>query len=420
MNLGRPYVWHPYTQMKNLPALLNIEGGDGVYLHLRDGRKLIDGISSWWSVIHGYNHPELNEALVNQVKKVSHVMLGGVTHQPAKEFANKLVEITPPGLNHVFFSDSGSVGVEIALKIAIQYWANSGMPEKSKFLSLRNSYHGDTFKAMQVGDDSDFQKKFGHTLQKDFFLDTPQGGFNATKHDLSEDIDLLNLTLQKYQNKLAAFILEPLVQCAGGFKMYSPQYLLEARILCDKYNVLFIFDEVATGFGRTGKLFASDHASVSPDIMILGKALTAGYIGHSATLTKNKVFENFYGNDLENAFMHGTTFMGNPLACAVGLKSIDIFQRENYLKKIEKIEAILIDEFAKIKSEAIVGKRVLGAIGAIEVGDAECLKNIQSHCIKNGVWLRPFGKYIYAMPPYIIEEQELRAITQAIKSGLPD
>ena len=207
MNSGA-HIWHPYTQMKNLPAPLNIEGGDGVYLHLRDGRKLIDGISSWWSVIHGYNHPELNEALVNQAKKVSHVMLGGVTHQPAHDFANKLVEITPLGLNHVFFSDSGSVGVEIALKISIQYWASKWMPEKSKFLSLRNSYHGDTFKAMQVGDDSDFQKKFGHTLQKDFFLDTPRQGFYASKSDISEDIDLLNLTLEKHQHELAAFILD--------------------------------------------------------------------------------------------------------------------------------------------------------------------------------------------------------------------
>ena len=414
------HIWHPYTQMKNLPALLNVEGGDGVYLHLKDGRKLIDGVSSWWSVIHGYNHPELNEALVNQVKKISHVMLGGFSHQPAYDFAKKLVEITPSGLNHVFFSDSGSVGVEIALKIAIQYWATNGKPEKSKFLSLKNSYHGDTFKAMQVGDDSDFQKKFGHVLHKDYFLDTPQGGFGAVKSDLSEDIDLLKLILESHQDKLAAFILEPIVQCAGGFQMYSPQYLKEAKILCEKYNVLLIFDEVATGFGRTGKLFASDHAIVSPDILILGKGLTAGYIGHSATLTTSKIFESFYGDNLENAFMHGTTFMGNPLACAIGLKSIEIFERDNYLKKIENIEAILKEEFAEITSKVIKEKRVLGSIGAIEVSNAACLIDVQKHCIQIGVWLRPFGNYIYTMPPYIIEEHELRKVIRAIKSALPD
>lgn len=407
-------LWYPYTQMANKPKGYRIKKAEGVYLHLDSGETLIDGISSWWSTIHGYNHPELNDALTGQAANFSHVMLGGLEHQPASQLAEKLVEITPEGLNHVFFSDSGSVGVEVALKIAIQYWVNKGNKKKTKFISLQNAYHGDTFKAMEVGDDSDFQIPFGHVLNKGFFLDTPKGGFEATENELNKDIESLEVLLKENDETIAAFIVEPLVQCAGGFKIHSPHYLKAAKELCSKYNVLFVFDEVATGFGRTGQLFAAYHASVTPDIMILGKALTAGYLGHAATLTTTEVFDSFLGEGHEKALMHGPTFMGNALACAVALKSIEIFEQENYLEKIRKIEKLIKDKLSVITHDSIHEIRTIGAIGVIEVEEAANLKGFAEFAISNGVWLRPFSKYLYIMPPYIIEEQELEHIILTI------
>ncbi len=402
--------------MANKTTRFSVVKAEGVYLYLSEHKKVIDGVSSWWAAIHGYNHPALNQALQEQAANFSHVMLGGLEHQPAQELATKLVEITPSGLNHVFFSDSGSVGVEVALKMAIQFWRNQGNLAKTNFLSLRHAYHGDTFKAMEVGDDSDFQQAFGHVLQKGYFLETPAGGFHAAAAALQPDIDKLENLLQTNHHTIAAFILEPLVQCAGGFRMYSPLYLQAAKELCTKYNVLLIFDEVATGFGRTGKRFAADHAGVTPDIMILGKALTAGYLGHAATLTTTRVFEGFLGADYDKAFMHGPTFMGNALACAVALKSIELFEQEDYPEKVSRIEATLQEHLGTIRHGSIREVRVLGAIGVVEVTDAKYLEGFTDYAVQHGAWLRPFGNYVYLMPPYIIQEEELKQLILVISN----
>ncbi|MDQ3535210.1 MAG: adenosylmethionine--8-amino-7-oxononanoate transaminase [Bacteroidota bacterium] len=411
-------LWFPYTQMKNFDPLPVVKKGEGVFLHLENGTTLIDGISSWWSVIHGYNHPELNNALINQIQSVSHVMMGGLSNEPAEKLSRKLSAITPTsqGKNYVFFSDSGSVAVEVGLKMAFQFWKNIGISGKNKIMSLKNGYHGDTFKAMEVSDDSDFNRAFSEVLQKGYFLDAPRGGYFADEQTIAPDVEQLEAMLKENQHQLAAFILEPVIQCAGGFHIYSPLYLKKARELCSLYNVLLLFDEIATGFGRTGKLFAADHAAVAPDIMMVGKALTAGYLGHAATIASERVYNSFLDDGYEKAFMHGPTYMGNPLACTVALKSIEIFENENYLEKIRKIESIIQDEFSNITSDAIIQKRILGAMGAIEVSDIKYLAGFKEFCKRHGVWLRPIGKVMYIMPPYIIEEMELRKVLGVMKS----
>lgn len=408
-------LWYPYKQMKHADAIPSLQSAQGVLLHLEDGRSLIDGISSWWAVIHGYNHPALNKALEQQAAKFAHVMLGGLTHLPALALADKLVAITPAGLNYVFFSDSGSIGVEVALKMAIQYWKNEGYGGKHKIISLKNGYHGDTFKAMEVSDDSDFSHAFEDVLHRGYFLDIPTGGFDADLATVQPAIDALELLLKTHHSNIACFILEPIVQCAGGFNMYSPLFLKAARLLCDTYNVLLIFDEVATGFGRTGKLFAANHAGISPDIMILGKALTAGYMGHAATLANNKVYNAFLGDNYDKALMHGPTFMANALACAVALRSIEIFEEEAYLEKILTIEKVLLEEFSTLSSPHIVQKRVLGAIGAIEMKDEAFVQNFKPFALANGAWLRPIGKVIYLMPAYVISDKNLRSLITVIR-----
>ena len=394
--------------MKNLSSFPIVKKAKGTLIHLQDGRKLIDGISSWWSAIHGYSNAKLNKTLIKQSKKFSHVMLGGLTHNPAIELAEKLVEITPKGLNYVFFSDSGSVAVEVSLKMAIQYWSNKNLNKKNKIISLTNSYHGDTFKAMEISDDSDFIKAFSPILNKAFFASAPNGGYLQV--NIKAEIDALEEILKNNHHQIAALILEPIVQCAGGFKIYSPKFLTEARKLCDLYKVLLIFDEVATGFGRTGKLFAAEHSNVSPDILIVGKALTAGYIGHAATISNSKVYTSFLGDNYENAFMHGPTFMGNPLACSIALKSIQLFEEGNYLKKIQEIEHRITAEFSKINSSVIKEKRIIGAIGAIELFDKKHLEGFQEFAMNNNVWLRPIGNIVYLMPPYVINKKELKKI----------
>jgi adenosylmethionine-8-amino-7-oxononanoate aminotransferase len=409
-------LWYPYTQMKLLGELPKMKGGEGVYMHLEDGRTLIDGISSWWSVIHGYNHPELNGALSRQLSQFAHVMLGGITHDPALKLADKLKEVTPEGLNHVFFSDSGSIGVEVALKIAIQYWKNKGVHGKTRLVSLKNGYHGDTFKAMEVSDDSDFSQAFSEVLHRGYLLDTPSGGFGATLTEIQPAVAALEALLGEKQHELAAFILEPIVQCAGGFHIYSPLYLKAARQLCDKYGVLLIFDEVATGFGRTGKLFAAEHAGVTPDIMVVGKALTAGYMGHAATLATSEVYNRFLGEDRSTALMHGPTFMANALACAVALKGIEIQQSGHYLEKVARMESIIRREFDKIQSSAVVDKRIIGAIGALELKDAALLDGFKAFALDAGAWLRPIGHVVYVMPAYIIEEAALVKLIDVIRT----
>ncbi len=399
--------------MKNLKPYPIVKKGKDALIYLEDGSKLIDGISSWWSALHGYNHPKLNKAINKQAKKFSHIMLGGLTHTPAIKLAEKLVEITPKGLNHVFFSDSGSVAVEVSLKMAIQYWSNNNQIEKTKIISLTKSYHGDTFKTMEISDDSDFIKGFSRILNKGFFIDAPDEGYD--QKEVKKESNKLEKILKENHQNIAALILEPIVQCAGGFKIYSPQFLIDARNLCNQYDVLLIFDEVATGFGRTGKLFAAEHARITPDILILGKALTAGYIGHAATIANSKVYNSFLGNNYENAFMHGPTFMGNPLACSVALKSIEIFEKENYLAKIQEIESIIKSEFSKIDSPYVKEKKIIGAIGAIELNDKKHLEGFQEFAMKKNVWLRPIGNIVYLMPPFIIKKKELKKILEVIQ-----
>lgn len=408
-------VWYPYSQHQLNEPRLKVVGAEREFLTLEDGRVLIDGVSSWWAAIHGYNNDELNQAMNVQLEKFAHVMLGGITHEPVEQFAEKLVEITPEGLNHVFFSDSGSVAVEVALKMAVQFWSNKGNLEKVKFIALKNSYHGDTYKCMEVGDDPDYQSSYAHVLHKGFHTSIPQGGVNPSEEQLQSAVEELERILNSHHKSIAAFIVEPLMQGAGGFKLYSPRYLKEARRLCTKYNVLFVADEVATGFGRTGKLFACDHAKISPDIMILGKALTAGYVGHAATLASSTVFDAFLGDTYEEALMHGPTFMGNPLACAVGLKSYEIFERENYLEKVSHIEQVFKGAFSEFYHQNIQEIRCLGCMVVIETKDANCLKGFKQYAIDQGLWLRPIGKYLYATPPYTISNTSLHQIIKGLK-----
>jgi len=413
-------LWFPYKQMKNMEVLLSVKNAQGAVLHMENGTALIDGISSWWAVIHGYNHPDINDALISQINQVSHVMLGGLSHQPAAQLAETLVRITPQGLNHVFFSDSGSIGVEVALKMALQYFKNEGYTGKTKIVSLKNGYHGDTFKAMEVSDDSDFTNAFDDVLHRGYFVNIPTGGFNATDTEIETAVAEVEALFKENAATVACFILEPVIQCAGGMNIYSPLYLQHVRRLCDEYNILLIFDEVATGFGRTGKLFAAEHAGISPDIMIMGKAMTAGYIGHAATLASTKVFNSFLGDTYEKALMHGPTFMGNPLACTLALQSIKIIEEQNYLAKIANIEHVISEQFKTIQSDLIQEKRVLGAIGVIEMKDAQSLAGFNKFCQEKGVWLRPIGNILYLMPPYIISDKQLLTLLNVIKEWVDE
>lgn len=416
-------LWYPYQQMKLDNRLYKVLSGKGPYIKVKhkitgEEKELLDGVSSWWCAVHGYNNEELNNAVKDQLDKIAHVMLGGLTHNPAEELAEKLVEITPQGLNHVFLSDSGSVGVEVSVKMAIQYFANQGMKKKQKIMGLTNAYHGDTFKAMEVGDDPDFHGAFKHTFKDTYHVNAPKGGYLAGKEDIEKALWEVREIFERDAESIAAFILEPLLQAAGGFILYSPVYLEKVRELCDEYNVLLIFDEVATGFGRTGKRFATDHTHIIPDIMVLSKALTGGYMGHAATLTTTKVFEAFWGETYEKAFMHGPTFMGNPLACRVALKSIELFEKNNYLYKIEKISKVLEEELLPFENSLVKDTRVLGVTGVIEVNDSRVLKGAQEYAYNHDAWIRPFGNYLYIMPSYIITEEETRKLCRIMKGYL--
>lgn len=409
-------VWFPYAQMKRIADPIEIVEARGCLLKTKDGRELIDAVSSWWCAIHGYNHPEINAALAEQAGRFSHVMLGGLTHEPAERLAGELVRVTPAGLNHVFYSDSGSVAVEIALKMAIQFFRNRGQREKSRFVAVRKAYHGDTAGCMAVCDPDDgMHALFDGVFPKQFFVDTPRGGIDPPTEIVAEDAAQLDTLLSQHHEQVAAFVIEPLLQAAGGFHVHSPTYLREARRICDKYGVLLIFDEVATGFGRTGTMFAAGRAGVTPDILTVGKALTGGVLGHAATLATSKVFDAFYDDDKSKAFMHGPTFMGNALACAVALKSLEIFEREGYLEKVARIEAILNERLPAVSSPRIRGIRVIGACGAIEVDEPEAYAGLQTFAAKRGVWLRPFDRNVYAMPPYVIETDQLHRVIDAIE-----
>ena len=413
LDLDRLHVWHPYAAMPNVLPVFPVASAHGVYIELMDGRSLIDGISSWWTAIHGYNHPRLNQAAHAQIDRMSHMMFGGLTHQPAVDLTMKLIAMTPDPLQQVFFCDSGSVAVEVAMKMAVQYWYNRGLPQKQGFLTIRNGYHGDTFAAMSVCDPvNGMHHLFRNILTPQYFADAPQIPFDRDWQE--QDIESFAALLAAHHDRIAAAIFEPVVQNAGGMRFYHPEYVRQAKALCEKYDVLLILDEIATGFGRTGKMFACDYASICPDILCVGKALSGGMISLAATLTTREISESFAAGEA-GVFMHGPTFMANPLACAVSLANLTLLESYDWQSTIRSIESQLTAELEPCRSLAAVKDvRVLGAIGVVELHDPVDMQAIQPRFVEEGVWLRPFGRLIYTMPPYIIQPSELKAITSAI------
>lgn len=416
IEFDKEHVWHPYTSTVTPLPCYPVTSAQGVYLTLEDGTKLIDGMSSWWSTIHGYNHPVLTEAAKAQLDKMSHVMFGGITHQPAVELCRKLVNITPASLEKVFLADSGSVAVEVALKMALQYWHAKNEP-RSKFLTVSHGYHGDTFAAMSVTDPANSMHRiYKGFLPEHIFAKSPECGFWDEWNE--NDINDFAEKLKQHHLDIAAVIIEPIVQGAGGMRLYHPMYLKRIRQLCDQYNVLLIADEIAVGFGRTGKLFACEHAEISPDIMCLGKALTGGYMTLSATITTKHVADTVCSGEAQ-CFMHGPTFMGNPLACAVANASLDILAENKWQQQVASIEQQLAQELPPIAElEKVKSVRWLGAIGVVELHQAVDMETIQAAFVEQGVWIRPFGKLVYIMPPFIIEPAQLTQLTTAIKRVL--
>ena len=413
IDFDKRHVWHPYSAIGADLPVFPVVSASGVRLKLADGRELIDGMSSWWSVIHGYNHPDMNQALENQLQSMAHVMFGGLTHRPAVELASKLIELSPAPLQTVFFADSGSVAVEVAMKMAIQYWHARGQPDKQRFLTIRNGYHGDTFGAMSVCDPvTGMHGLFSQVLSRQYFAPAPACRFGEPCKD--EDIHPLADLLDKHHRELAAVIMEPIVQGAGGMRFYSAEYLQRARVLCDSHDVLLILDEIATGFGRTGRLFACEHATIAPDIMCLGKALTGGYMSLAATLTTREISDTICQGD-PGLFMHGPTFMANPLACSAGLTSLRLLLDSPWQTRIEGIAKGLQEGLAACRDMRHVSDvRVLGGIGVVELHDPVELRRIQPLFVEAGVWIRPFGRLVYLMPPYVIEAEELQVLTTAV------
>ena len=394
-------IWYPYQQMKSMQTPYEIVDAEGVYLYTRE-RRMIDSVSSWWSVIHGYKLPALNQVLVDQAGRFSHVMLGGLTHAPAQQLAEKLGQWLPGELAYSFFSDSGSVAVEVALKMALQYFMNRGQTQRTMILALEHAYHGDTFKTMEAGDDADYH-----------FVLQAYGPSRHVVH-IPTEIPALEEAFLTYHDRLNCLLVEPLLQGAGGMRMYDVSFLQRARALCDQYGVLLIFDEVATGFGRTGNRFVAD--LVQPDILVLGKALTGGYLGHAVTVASRKVYEGFYDDCPEHALMHGPTFMGNALACRLALQSIALFEEQDYLAKIRRMEQITRRELAGFSHPSIREIRIMGGCVCIEVFDPAVLRGYQQFAYERGVFSRPFLQYLYAMVPYIIEEEELVTVLRTMKA----
>lgn len=412
-DFDQQHLWHPYASLPPTYPNIVIDHAEGIYIVTKDGMRLIDGMSSWWASVHGYNHPVLNAAMIEQLGKMAHVMFGGLTHQPAIDLGKKLLSIVPDGLDAIFYADSGSIAVEVALKMALQYQIAAGCPNKNQFASTHSGYYGDTWHAMSVCDPvGGMHSLYGTQLPLQHFVPAPPLGF---ERELAQnERDELTTFFAKHSAQLAGFIIEPIIQGAGGMRFYSPEYLQLLRRLCDENDVLLIADEIATGFGRSGKLFACEHANISPDIMTIGKALTGGYMTFAATLCTREVAETISQSDYP-ALMHGPTFMGNPLACAVACASIDLILSYDIESRTANMQTIMDEQLATAANlNGVADVRCLGAVAVIELDKAVDMPVFQSLLIDNGIWVRPFGKLVYIMPPYVISDDELVTLCQAL------
>ncbi|MBY4211490.1 adenosylmethionine--8-amino-7-oxononanoate transaminase [Rhodococcus fascians] len=407
------HLWHPYSGFPSTTTPLVVDSASGVRLTLADGRQLVDGMSSWWAAVHGYRHPVLDAAARDQLDRMSHVMFGGLTHAPAARLAELLVSITPAGLDKVFLADSGSVSVEVAVKIALQYWRGRGESGRTKLLTWRGGYHGDTFAPMSVCDpDGGMHRLWTGVLAQQVFAPAPPAASVAA--GIAAYVAEFEQVLAAHANDVAAIIVEPIVQGAGGMRFHDARLLLALRRLADEYGVLLIFDEIATGFGRTGELFAADHAGIAPDIMCVGKALTGGYMTLAATLCTTDVAEAVSSSEA-GGLMHGPTFMGNPLACAIAVASVELLLSRDWRAEVAAVADVLTERLEPARSfPGVADVRVLGGIGVIELTGAVDMARATSVAVDAGVWLRPFGRLVYAMPPYVCTEADVAAIADAM------